>query len=78
MANSGPKWRRNGGAASVPMVFNVGKRNESLRLDLAFNASRQPTAYIINADKARIDSRTHRAAPIPWYTQAINKIRSWF
>jgi RHS repeat-associated protein len=57
LVKAGPRWSNKVGDKAVVKVFNVGKRNEELALDLAFNAARPPRAYILNRDKKVIDEQ---------------------
>lgn len=53
MKAAGEKWDKK----EVPFVFNVGKKNEVLQLNKAFNAKNKPEAYILNKDKKEVDER---------------------
>ena len=55
---AGKKWD----GQVVPSVFNVGKGNATMPLNVAFSASNKPRAFILNTDKAIIDKRQ---PPIP-------------
>jgi hypothetical protein len=63
VVTAGTKWQANGGKKEIPMVFNVGKDNGLLPLDRAFNAKAQPKAYILNADRKKIEERRKAKKP---------------
>jgi RHS repeat-associated protein len=59
MENAGPSWSKATGDQQVPLVFNVGKQNELMRLDQAWRPAEGKKArpYILNKDKKKVDEQ---------------------
>ena len=57
MVKAGTGWQKATGQKEVPKVLNVGKKNETLPVNYAFDSSRPPKLYILNADKKKIEER---------------------